>query len=273
MDPTRFDTLTRSLAAPRTRRGLVGAVAALAIGVRAASAQAACPPGQTANRKGDCSCPPGTDACPDGCYDQKRDLYNCGRCGRTCIGGECRKGECRCPAGSVLCAGVCRSLASFGDDPENCGGCGISCDDGDACTTDTCSGGTCVHTPLSCDDGNACTTDTCDPRIGCVHTPNLDTCTAENGAPGKCWASDCYKVPKEEVNGITFNVCTGGIGSPLSSICLNAYCGCEHGVIGAEDNLCASQVSPYTSCTSHDDCPEGTVCSGLEVFRCTKPCS
>jgi hypothetical protein len=25
--------------------------------------------------------------------------------------------------------------------------------------------------PVDCDDGNACTTDTCDPAIGCIHTP------------------------------------------------------------------------------------------------------
>ena len=202
MDDRRFDALARSLAAPKTRRGVLGGLVAFAAGALGASAKP-CPPGHTRNKKGDCSCPPATDACPDGCYDLKRDVNNCGACGRTCIGGTCKKGECLCPAGTVLCDGICRSQASFAADPDNCGGCGISCDDGDACTTDTCSGGICQHTPVSCDDNNACTTDTCNPVLGCQHqaiscddsnpctddscntatgcvnTPNANPCTTE----------------------------------------------------------------------------------------------
>ena len=166
MDDRRFDALTRSLAAPKTRRGLLGGLLAFAAGALGASAQG-CPPGQTANRKGDCSCPPGTDACPDGCFNKKTDPNNCGGCGRTCIGGECRKGECRCPSGSVLCDGVCRAQSSFADDPDNCGGCGVSCADGNACTTDICSGG------------------------ACQNTPNTAVCTTAEGAAGTCANGGC----------------------------------------------------------------------------------
>ena len=35
------------------------------------------------------------------------------------------------------------------------------CNDGDLCTTDACVQGTCVATPLACDDGASCTTDRC----------------------------------------------------------------------------------------------------------------
>ncbi len=86
VDSRRFDALTRSLAAPTTRRGLLGSLAALVAGVRAASAQSDCPPGQTRNRKGDCNCPAGTDVCPDTCFNLKKDLANSGRCGRSCAG-------------------------------------------------------------------------------------------------------------------------------------------------------------------------------------------
>src|SRR3954468_5817448 len=42
------------------------------------------------------------------------------------------------------------------------------CDDGNACTIDSCdASGACHHGPVSCDDGNACTVDLCDPRSGC----------------------------------------------------------------------------------------------------------
>lgn len=96
MDPRRFDSFTQSLATAKTRRGLLGGIVALVAGVRAASAQDGCPPGQTRNRKGECRCPSGTDACPDGCFDTKSDPNNCGACGNQCsFGAECRKGECR----------------------------------------------------------------------------------------------------------------------------------------------------------------------------------
>ncbi|HET8521954.1 MAG TPA: hypothetical protein VFL82_01900, partial [Thermomicrobiales bacterium] len=58
----------------------------------------------------------------------------------------------------------------FQNDVNNCGGCLISCDDGDPCTIDTCVAGQCVNTPIVCDDSNPCTDDAC---VGgeCVYTP------------------------------------------------------------------------------------------------------
>lgn len=47
---------------------------------------------------------------------------------------------------------------------------GSYCDDGDLCTgPDTCTSGTCGGTPLACDDGIACSVDSCSPTGGCVH--------------------------------------------------------------------------------------------------------
>jgi hypothetical protein len=37
----------------------------------------------------------------------------------------------------------------------------MACDDGDSCTGDTCSQGACQSVPLVCDDGNECTADSC----------------------------------------------------------------------------------------------------------------
>ena len=64
-----------------------------------------------------------------------------------------------------------------------------SCNDGNACTTDTCNPATaaCVYTPITCNDNNACTTDTCDPATGCVYTPitcdDSDACTTDTCEP------------------------------------------------------------------------------------------
>jgi hypothetical protein len=44
-----------------------------------------------------------------------------------------------------------------------------SCDDGNACTSDSCDPITgCRHDPVSCHSGSQCITDTCDPDTGCV---------------------------------------------------------------------------------------------------------
>lgn len=45
-----------------------------------------------------------------------------------------------CPAGLIPCGGACVDPLT---DAQNCGGCGIGCDDNSACTRDLCSGGTC----------------------------------------------------------------------------------------------------------------------------------
>ena len=54
-----------------------------------------------------------------------------------------------------------------------------ACDDGIACTKDTCSQETgCAHTANDtlCEDDNVCTDDTCDPTLGCTYPENEDDC-------------------------------------------------------------------------------------------------
>ena len=47
------------------------------------------------------------------------------------------------------------------------------CDDGVACTVDSCDAGTCVNTPEDavCGDGILCTDDICDQALGCTNAP------------------------------------------------------------------------------------------------------
>jgi len=93
--------------------------------------------------------------------------------GRLCNGVEqCLAGICRpgipAPDGTPcpdqdLCNGteVCKTGACVAGPPLDCG-------DGDACTTDGCTGaGVCTHAPFVCDDGNPDTTDACDASAGC----------------------------------------------------------------------------------------------------------
>ncbi len=55
----------------------------------------------------------------------------------------------------------------------------VECDDGDPCTgRETCVAGRCARgTPLRCDDGVACTVDTCVPRVGCRNQPDDARCS------------------------------------------------------------------------------------------------
>jgi len=82
------------------------------------------------------------------------------------------------------------------------------CDDGNVCTTDVCSGGSCSNTPISCDDGNACTADSCNAVSGCVNSPitcdDGDACTTDS-----CGAdSGCIYTPISCPSG---QVCQGGV--------------------------------------------------------------
>jgi hypothetical protein len=79
-----------------------------------------------------------------------------------------------CAGGSGICmAGTCIPIPCSADS---------ECDDGIACTIDTCVD-PCTYPPCShepdhsqCDDGDPCTTGTCDPAVGCRFDPIPD-CT------------------------------------------------------------------------------------------------
>ncbi len=63
----------------------------------------------------------------------------------------------------------------------------LSCDDSDACTTDTCSAQEgCVHQGVSCNDGDSCTVDLCDSLDGCANTP-----VACDGGQDGCCSPGC----------------------------------------------------------------------------------
>ena len=98
---------------------------------------------------------------------------------RTCVNTFCKPGTPRdCDDGDACTADSCDSQT--GCIHTRIAGCGTSghptcqtdADCAAACVTGrTCTGGTCsAGTPTVCDDGDPCTTDTCDPTTGCVTT-------------------------------------------------------------------------------------------------------
>lgn len=114
------------------------------------------------------------------------------------VAGQCYPYTVSCPGCHLVTGYVCFS----------------GCDDGNACTADTCDPetGDCVYTPIVCNDGNSCTSDACDPETGCTHEAvdcddgnecTIDTCDPVTGcvhAPVSCdFASEpmAFSLPPE----------------------------------------------------------------------------
>ena len=131
----------------------------------------------------------------------------------------------------------------------NCTGTAITCDDGNACTNDSCAGGVCLNVAntATCDDGIACTSDSCNAATGgCVHsavdsacddntTCTTDTCNATTGCLHVSDGTTC-----NDGNACTNDVCTGGASAT----------GCTH-----------SNVGPGTTCDDGDACTTGDSCN------------
>ena len=129
---------------------------------------------------------------------------------------------------------------------------GKPCDDGDACTTDTCLGAAgCDFTPLACDDGDLCTTDGCDPATGCTHPvlscDDEDPCTDDsscdpatgcvNAAIDGCCidAGGCDDEDACTVDGCDTELHTCSHTPVQDALCCNVADDCDH-----PDPLCTS---------------------------------
>src|SRR6185369_13400818 len=89
-------------------------------------------------------------------------------------------------AGADIRAGTLTMASSLDFGAEGCGNqlpCGGSCDDGDACTVDTCGENGCEHAAISCAGGDAChMAGTCNPATGaCENAPKPDGTSCDDG--------------------------------------------------------------------------------------------
>jgi hypothetical protein len=124
----------------------------------------------------------------------------------------------------------------------------IICDDGNLCTDDVCSGGSCqfINNAAPCNDGNPCTIDDHCSGGGCTGTPRScppgTSCDPRDGVCRACIRdSDC-----NDNNPCTNDVCTAG--------------DCQH---TANANPCDDGLR----CTTNDRCSSGT-CTGTPA-ACT----
>ena len=207
----------------------------------------------------------GTNPCVDGvCCNTAcggGDPADCLACSVAAGGGA--DGACT-PRGAGQ---VCRSTTGVCDATETCDGdavdCpadaavpnGTGCDDGTVCNgVATCQGGSCVPgDPPVCDDGNACTADTCHPSLGCNNTvidcDDGDLCSQNSCDP----VMGCLSVPQDCEDG---NLCTDGVCDP--------DLGCvQTPIVCADGDLCTVDgCDAGFGCTfSPVDCDDGDACT------------
>jgi hypothetical protein len=126
-------------------------------------------------------------------------------------------------------------------------------DDGTLCSDDaclvnaSCRAGVCVGEPRTCDDGNACTADSCDPTRGCVHVDEAASCPAP---------TDPCKVPTCSASGGC-----GQTDAPDGTVCGSVSCAQAHvcivGSCRAVTPPDGFECAPASPCQAHGTCQQG----------------
>lgn len=199
-------------------------------------------------------CPAGWVTCPDSPFpcgvDFRTDNENCGACGNACpiinnlgVRSTCIDGTCR--FGCTSQTADCNGLADDGcevfvlSDKNNCGGCGIVCDD--ICTNGKCG---CPYGQTFC--GSYCT--------------NLKTSGEDCGTCGNVCPPNTKPDPPEEWNA-GYASCTGGQcnyqlacrdewGDCNGDLGVEGGDGCERDILSDPDNCgsCGAKCAPGEAC-------------------------
>jgi hypothetical protein len=100
---------------------------------------------------------------------------------------------------------------------------GTACEDGDACSNpDVCDEGVCTAGPTdSCDDGIACTNDSCEAGQGCVNLPGDGACEDDN----PCTIDLCDgETGCEHLFAPEFSACSDGLDGTGPDVCVQGVC-------------------------------------------------
>jgi uncharacterized protein (TIGR03382 family) len=124
--------------------------------------------------------------CCTGCFDGTRCVLGttvpaCGRAGAMCAS---------CADTDACTSDLCTTGACVHPSAPT----GTGCNDGSFCTlTDACDGmGRCVGGGPTCDDGESCTTDSCDEGADrCTNTARADGTACTSGSAGVCRVGSC----------------------------------------------------------------------------------
>lgn len=220
-------------------------------------------------------CPAPWATCPNGglcTTDTSRDIEHCGSCGHACpqptaalhATSVCAKGKCvyACDELSADCnhddADGCEIFT--GDDPNNCGGCGLACKTGEICWKGACgcpSGLTQCGTECKNLDSDSLNCGTCDTK--CVAPPSDDPewkCGPGVQPTNTTWACGtgaCQMACEPFYGDCDANLCSNGCETNERTDPLN--CGaCGH------------------ACAANQECVDGTCICPPGTTRCGKRC-
>ena len=178
----------------------------------------------------------------------------------SCLGGACKGTTAKdCDDNNGCTKDACAADKGCSHDAESLNNQG--CDaDGDKCTVgDICKSGTCaVGASKVCDDGSACTTDSCDKTSGDCKTAPVKDGTA-------CDDNDACKTVDKCVTG----VCKGTTSkdcddkNACSKDSCDATAGCKHDLVALNDQPCDADGD---KCTQNDVCKTGTCAVGAKKF-------
>ncbi len=168
-------------------------------------------------------------------------------------GGECRTND---DCGANACNGVLCDSGFCVATP------GAPCDDGIACTLDSCDPNTgCTATPVdsACDDRIDCTIDRCG-EDGCTHTPSNSLCDGEGAL---CDPDEGCVAPPECVD---HDECNNGNPCDGAEFCRDGTCAAGQPLLCAGPNTgCVSTFcDPTEGCVSEksdDFCDDGASCT------------
>lgn len=193
--------------------------------------------------------------------------------GNPCsLGDVCTAGVCT-PSSQVTCsatdschsAGACDTKTGLCSNPARADG--SACNDGLTCTApDVCTAGVCGGTKVKCDDGIACTTDSCSEKLG--------GCTADRTKCACATSADCDD--KNPCNGVeTCNLqtlqCQSGTSvdcSSLNDACNVGACSVATGQCIANPKANGTTCDDANKCTATSSCQAG-VCTGSSATVCT----
>ena len=167
--------------------------------------------------------------------------------------------------------------------------CGQSCDDGDACTYDSCEPltGQCKHVPKTCDDAVFCTLDSCNPADGsCAYAPDDllcldgDVCDGQEMCDASVGCVDGTPITCDDGVACTTDECLEGgcMHTPDHNACDDAdlcdyeECDATMGCVGLGDvdcddgkgctkDACDPDTGECSSTPDHALCDDGSVCT------------
>jgi hypothetical protein len=139
-----------------------------------------------------------------------------------------------------------------------------TCTGSDACRLYACKGLTCTDQgPRTCDDGIACTTDTCTAPTGCISTPDVKTC--DDNDP--CTTDTCTAQGCQHATAAANTACDDANSCTVGEFCTAGKCGNGQAKC-ADGNACTNDVCTGGTCTFPANtvaCDDGDPCTGPDL--------